>query len=174
MLAALLLVLSGGCGSCSNDDDGITIRIDDDDGFNGGNPLFNGLTCETADSYWSCSAPDGASLDFAIYYLTFRGIAQTTSATGSASTDTFSWRQPLPDRVELTTDDGERLVADDIEGSLAEKFLLVTLSGGGEPTRLYDCTLIDDAVLDRDCDEVIDHAPPTPTATTVPNPNPAS
>lgn len=165
-----------GCGSCSSDDD-FRITIDDD-GF-GGNPLFNGVTCETADSSWSCSAPDGTSLDFAIYLVTFRGIARMLPATGSPTDVTFSWMQPRPDRVELTTDDGVDLIADHVQGSLNTRFLTFTLSGDDEPARSYDCNLAD-TILDGNCDEAIDpptplpSATPPPTATSMPTETPGN
>jgi len=176
-LIAFLGLAMSGCFSCSSsDDDGISINVDDD-GISGGMPLFNGLTCETADSSWRCEAEDGTSLDFAIYFFTFRGIAVMTSPQETASQETFTWVQPTATRVEITTDDDETLIADDIDGSVAERFLTFVLSGGDEPTRSFDCTLDDENVLDADCDERVDGLPTpapvtftsTPTATATPS-----
>jgi hypothetical protein len=167
----VLLFAMNGCFSCSSsggggssDDDGFTIPID-------GNPLFNGLTCETTESSWRCQAEDGTSLDFAIYFFTFRGIAVMTTPQGSPNPVAFSWVQRSPTRVDITTDDNETLIADDIDGSTAERFLSFALSGAEEPTRSFTCTLDVENVLDQDCDEKADGLPtstPVPTATATP------
>lgn len=162
-LVALLLTTSG-CFSCgTSDDDGISIQVDDD-GIGGGNPLFNGFTCETTESSWRCEATDGTTLDFAIYFFTFRGIAVMTTPQGSPTQVVFDWIQPSSTRVDITTDDGAMLVANDIDGSVRESFLSFVLSGGEEPTRTFTCTLDQENILDQDCNEKVDGLPiPTPT-----------
>jgi hypothetical protein len=164
VVVALLCTMNG-CFSCSTSDDDTSVRVDDG-GIGGGNPLFNGLTCETTDSSWQCEADDGTSLRFAIYFFTFRGIAVMTPPQGSPSQVAFSWVQPTSSRVEITTDDEETLIADDIDGSVAERFLSFVLSGSEEPTRSFRCTLDMENVLDQDCDERVDGLP-TPTSTVV-------
>lgn len=167
---ALLLSMMSGCFSCStSDDDGISVHIDDDGML--GTPLFNGLTCETADSSWQCQATDGTSLRFAIYFFTFRGIAVSTPPQQAPSPAVFSWVQPSTTRLDITTDDGDMLTATEIDGSIAEGSLSFTLSGGEEPTRSFSCALDTEDILDRDCDEKVDGLPtsvPVPTATATP------
>jgi hypothetical protein len=170
----VLLTLMSGCGSCSSDSK-VTIS-DDDDGIviDPGTVLYNGLVCEETTSSWRCAAKDGTSLDFAIYFLTRRGIAVTTPAGGSPTVVAFDWTQPRSDRVEVDADDGQHLTADDVDGSVAERFLSFILSGGDEPVRSFTCRL-DDSVLDEDCDEVIEArstATPTSTPTATPTATP--
>jgi hypothetical protein len=162
VLVAFLFTM-GGCFSCSSSDDDISIDVDDD-GIGTTNPLFNGLTCETTTSSWQCEADDGTSLRFAIYFFTFRGIAVMTPPQGTPSQVAFTWVQPTSTRVEITTDDEETLVADDVDGSINERFLSFVLSGGEEPTRSFNCTLDTENVLDQDCNEQVDSLPTaTPT-----------
>jgi len=173
---ALLLSMMSGCFSCSSsDDDGVSVHIDDDGMF--GTPLFNGLTCETTDSSWRCEATDGTSLDFAIYFFTFRGIAAFTPPEASPDPAVFSWVQPSTTRLDITTDDGDMLIATEINGSTAEGALSFTLAGGEEPTRSFSCTLDTEDILDRDCDEMIDGLPtsaPIATYTATPTATPTA
>jgi hypothetical protein len=162
VLVALLFTLNG-CFSCSTSDDDGSER-GDDDGISIGDSLFNGLTCETTESSWRCAAEDGASLDFAVYFFTFRGIAVMTPPQGSPSQVAFTWIQRSSTQVDITTDEDETLMAGEIDGSTAERFLSFVLSGGDEPTRSFTCTLDTENVLDRNCDEKADGLPtPTPT-----------
>jgi hypothetical protein len=173
---ALLLSMMSGCFSCSTSVDSSSSGHTNDDGMFG-TPLFNGLTCETTDSSWQCRANDGTSLNFAIYFFTFRGIAVSSPPEASPSPAVFSWVQPSPTRLDITTDDGDVLVANDISGSVAKGSLSFTLAGGGDPTRSYSCKLDTENILDRNCDEKVDRLPtsvPSPTATATPTATPTS
>jgi hypothetical protein len=181
-LSAMLLVLNG-CHSCDSDSDS-EVSFDDDDGIgpNFGPPRFNGFTCETADSHWSCSSQSPTHLDFAIY-LTFEGIALLRSPgeeNGAPESEMlrFTWQRTAEDRIDITTEDGEPLTATDVDGSIETEFLDFLLDGRGFMLERFACRLRKGEVLDANCNGVVDSfertpaASPTATPTATPTPTP--
>lgn len=165
--ALLLLLLVNGCHSCSSSGD---IDVDDDDDFeiDLGVPLYNGPTCETADSFWACRSSHANDLDFAVYLATQDGVAVTRSPGAEAVVDAFAFsrRGSTSDPGFLiTTRGGRQIDATQIDGSTPEKFLAFRLDGGGFEGEDFSCVLEEGEVLDADCDRIIDVFEGTPTAT---------
>lgn len=174
---SMLMLFLNGCHSCG--DSHVEVR----DGGRDRTPtfrpqLFNGLTCDTAETFWACRSESGRNLDFATYFFTLSGIAVVRPASGVAGEPemvVFTWRQPTPDRVEITTNDGEQLLATEVSGSVSSEFLTFQLDGGDFEAEDFRCDLRRDSLLDSDCNDVADvfEATPTPTPTETATPTDA-